>query len=61
MLMLSGIGPKEHLDSLAIKTLSDLRVVDNLQEHLAFAGLNFVVNQTVDINQNHILFHNLIT
>lgn len=47
LLMLSGVGPKEHLDSLGIKTLSDLRVGDNLQEHPAFAGLNFVVNETV--------------
>jgi len=47
LLMLSGVGPKEHLDPLGIKTLSDLRVGDNLQEHPAFAGLNFVVNETV--------------
>jgi len=49
LLMLSGIGPKEHLDSLGIKTLCDLRVGDNLQEHPAFAGLNFVVNKTVGL------------
>jgi len=46
LLMLSGIGPKEHLKSLGINTVSDLRVGDNLQEHPAFAGLDFVVNVT---------------
>uniref|UniRef100_A0A2S2Q5M4 Glucose dehydrogenase n=1 Tax=Sipha flava TaxID=143950 RepID=A0A2S2Q5M4_9HEMI len=47
LLMLSGIGPKEHLESLGIKTIRDLRVGDNLQEHPAFAGLNFVINETI--------------
>lgn len=47
LLMLSGIGPKEHLDSLGIKTVSDLRVGDNLQEHPAFAGLAFLINETI--------------
>lgn len=47
ILMLSGVGPKEHLEPMGIKTISDLRVGDNLQEHPVFAGLSFVVNQTV--------------
>lgn len=46
LLMLSGIGPKEHLGPLGINTISDLRVGDNLQEHPAYAGLNFIINQT---------------
>lgn len=47
LLMLSGIGPKEHLQSLGITTISNLRVGDNLQEHPAFAGLGFVINETI--------------
>lgn len=47
LLMLSGIGPKEHLEPLGIKTIRDLRVGDNLQEHPAFAGLHFVINETI--------------
>lgn len=47
LLMLSGVGPKEHLEPLGIQTLSDLRVGDNLQEHPAFAGLTFLINETI--------------
>ena len=35
LLLLSGIGPTKHLASLAIKTLVDLPVGQNLQDHLA--------------------------
>lgn len=35
LLMLSGIGPRHHLDSLGIPVLSDLPVGENLQDHLA--------------------------
>ncbi|XP_022126003.2 glucose dehydrogenase [FAD, quinone] isoform X2 [Pieris rapae] len=34
LLMLSGIGPKTHLDSLGIEVVSDLRVGENLQDHV---------------------------
>ncbi|CAL8109013.1 unnamed protein product [Orchesella dallaii] len=34
LLQLSGIGPKEHLDSLGIKCLIDLPVGQNLQDHV---------------------------
>ncbi len=46
LLMLSGVGPQEHLDSIGIPVIHDLRVGDNLQEHPAFAGLAFTINQT---------------
>lgn len=35
LLMLSGIGPKEHLDSFNIKTLKDLPVGDNMIDHVS--------------------------
>ncbi|XKL61999.1 hypothetical protein PGB90_001832 [Kerria lacca] len=46
LLMLSGIGPKEHLEEIGIPVIQDLRVGDNLQEHPAFASLAFTVNHT---------------
>lgn len=35
LLMLSGIGPADHLDAVGIKPIVDLPVGDNLQDHLA--------------------------
>lgn len=49
LLMLSGIGPKEHLEPLGINTISDLRVGDNLQEHPSYANLAFTINQTIGL------------
>lgn len=34
LLMLSGIGPRHHLDSLGIPVVSDLPVGENLQDHM---------------------------
>lgn len=55
LLMLSGIGPKEHLDEMKIPTINNLRVGENLQEHLAMAGLTFLVNQPIGIVQDRLL------
>lgn len=44
LLMLSGIGPAEHLKKFNIKTLSDLPVGYNLMDHAAPGGLVIKVN-----------------
>lgn len=45
MLMLSGVGPKAHLNSLGIKVVQDVPGVGrNLKDHLTFTGLIFTVN-----------------
>uniref|UniRef100_A0A1B6EWM9 Glucose-methanol-choline oxidoreductase N-terminal domain-containing protein n=1 Tax=Cuerna arida TaxID=1464854 RepID=A0A1B6EWM9_9HEMI len=49
LLMLSGIGPKEHLENLGIEVIQDLPVGENLQDHLLMAGLLFSYNYTRDI------------
>ncbi|XP_076652021.1 glucose dehydrogenase [FAD, quinone]-like [Halictus rubicundus] len=65
LLMLSGIGPKEHLAEFDIPVISDLRVGDNLQDHAGLGGLTFLVNgpfsvkrdryQTVPVMMDYIL------
>lgn len=36
LLMLSGIGPKEHLGSLGIETIHNIKVGGNLQDHIMY-------------------------
>ena len=43
LLMLSGIGPKEHLSTLGIETIQNLRVGKNLQDHLMMRGIVFSI------------------
>lgn len=44
LLMLSGIGPKEHLKSKGITPLVDLPVGKNLQDHMLYPGLGIKVD-----------------
>lgn len=46
LLMLSGVGPAEHLQEHSIAVLQDLRVGYNLQDHITLNGLVFTVNDT---------------
>ncbi|XP_004933524.1 glucose dehydrogenase [FAD, quinone] [Bombyx mori] len=39
LLMLSGIGPKYHLDELGIEVVKDLAVGENLHDHVTFNGI----------------------
>ncbi|XP_049793737.1 glucose dehydrogenase [FAD, quinone]-like [Schistocerca nitens] len=48
LLMLSGIGPADHLRSLGIPVVVDAPGVgENLQEHVTYLGLTFLVNDSV--------------
>ncbi|XP_050082472.1 glucose dehydrogenase [FAD, quinone] [Anopheles aquasalis] len=49
LLMLSGVGPADHLRELGIPVLSDLPVGDNLQDHVGLGGLTFIVDQPVTV------------
>lgn len=47
LLMLSGVGPKEHLDQMGIPVVADLPVGKNLQDHLAWLGIHILyVNES---------------
>lgn len=52
LLMLSGIGPKEHLQHIGIPVLKDLPIGNNLQDHVGMAGLTFLVDKPVSIVQD---------
>ncbi|KAK9496927.1 hypothetical protein O3M35_012876 [Rhynocoris fuscipes] len=45
LLMLSGVGPKEHLQKLGITVVADLAVGDNVQDHSG-VSMQFSVNKT---------------
>lgn len=49
LLMLSGVGPRDHLTSLGINVIEDLPVGFNLQDHVSMATLTFLVNDSVTI------------
>lgn len=55
ILMLSGLGPKEHLGKFKIPVLKDLHVGENLQDHVAMGGLTFLIDKPVSIVQDR--FH----
>ena len=46
LLLLSGLGPAEHLQSLGIKVVADLPVGNNLQDHLTTMLGPFMLNNT---------------
>jgi choline dehydrogenase-like flavoprotein len=49
LLMLSGVGPRQHLEELGIPVISDLKVGYNLQDHVSVAALAFLINDTVSL------------
>lgn len=54
LLMLSGVGPREHLQEMGIPIIQDLRVGYNLQDHNVFNGLDFMVNQPVTVSEKSV-------
>lgn len=68
LLMLSGIGPRKHLESLNISVVQDLPVGENLMDHIGFGTLIFLVNETITYvtrdllhNQTNTEIHDYIT
>lgn len=55
LLMLSGIGPKEHLEEKNIPLVKHLPVGENLMDHVALGSLSVLVNDTISIQLNTML------
>jgi len=49
LLLLSGVGPKNHLQAMKIPVVSDVPVGDNLQDHVMADGITFYTPYTVSI------------
>lgn len=49
LLMLSGIGPKKHLEDKNIPFIKNLPVGENLMDHVALGSLNVLVNDTISL------------
>ena len=52
LLMLSGIGPKNHLEDVGVPVVKDAPVGENLMDHIAYGGLVFLVDKPVSILPN---------
>ena len=58
LMMLSGVGRSDHLNSLGIPVIQNLPVGDNLQDHVALGGMVFTVNKVKEyglVNNNFAL------
>ncbi|XP_064613985.1 L-sorbose 1-dehydrogenase-like [Liolophura sinensis] len=49
ILMLSGVGPRDHLQSLQIPLVADLPVGDHLQDHVFVDGIEFEIDDPISI------------
>lgn len=56
LLMLSGIGPRTHLEQLGIPVIQDSPGVgQNLQDHIAIGGLTFLIDYKISIVMNRLV------
>ncbi|CAL7944272.1 unnamed protein product [Xylocopa violacea] len=56
LLMLSGVGPKQHLQEMGIPVIHDSPGVgQNLQDHIAVGGLSFLIDYPISIVINRMV------
>ena len=55
LLMLSGVGPADHLNSLGIPVIKDLPVGNNLQDHISLGGMVFQIDKPYSLIEARIL------
>lgn len=54
LLMLSGVGPEEHLMKFKIPVIKNLSVGYNLQDHVGLSGLAFLVNESITVTESNV-------
>ncbi|UYV70638.1 hypothetical protein LAZ67_8000117, partial [Cordylochernes scorpioides] len=54
LLMLSGIGPRHHLQSLGIPVVADLPVGESLKDHIYPAGVHYLLRDPVTITPERV-------
>ncbi|XP_018333880.1 glucose dehydrogenase [FAD, quinone]-like [Agrilus planipennis] len=54
LLMVSGIGPRKDLEQVNIPVVNDLKVGYNLQDHLTFGALVFLLNSSVSVSDQNV-------
>ena len=54
LLMLSGVGPADHLKKLGIPMVANLPVGNNLQDHI-YPGVHFTVDPKVSLIQRRVV------
>jgi len=55
LLMLSGIGPKQHLADIQIPLVKDLPVGENLMDHVSLGSLVVTINESISIRPKNSL------
>lgn len=55
VLMLSGIGPREHLEEFGIHVIKDLKVGHNLQDHIVYFGLVYASDRPKNLKSKEMV------
>ncbi|XP_050517328.1 glucose dehydrogenase [FAD, quinone]-like [Diabrotica virgifera virgifera] len=55
LLMLSGIGPKEHLQEFDIPVIANLPVGKKMYDHPSFMGMGFEIDEEIVLRQDEVL------
>lgn len=55
LLLLSGIGPAEHLKEMRVPVIANLPVGDNLQDHIYPGGAHFTIDKPVSLSQARVV------
>ncbi|KAF7263416.1 hypothetical protein GWI33_002375, partial [Rhynchophorus ferrugineus] len=57
LLMLSGIGPEDHLRELGIPVVQNLPVGQKMYDHITFVGLNFISREPLETVKDDVMYN----